>query len=117
MPAITTVSYGQRSECAVLAVVTTHGQVVFSCPADTSSGKRFPRIAFAGDLETLSSQESALGAKIRMSERSEFGFLPLFLADFCKLRVSGSETRNPEEPFSRAYPSEQLSHDNNLILI
>ena len=111
MPAITTVSYGQRSECAVLAVVTTHGQVVFSCPADTSSGKRFPRIAFAGDLETLSSQESALGAKIRMSERSEFGFLLLLLADFCKLRVSGSETRNPGEPFSRAYPSEQLSHE------
>ena len=75
--------------------------------ADTSSGKRFPRIAFAGGLETLSWQESALGAKIRMSERSEFGFLPLFLADFCKLRVSGSETRNPGEPFSRAYPSEQ----------
>jgi len=75
--------------------------------ADTSSGKRFPRIAFAGGLETLSWQESALGAKIRMSERSEFGFLLLFLADFWQLRVSGSETRNPGEPFSRAYPSEQ----------
>ena len=48
--------------------------------------------AFAGDLGTLSLQESALGAKIRMSERSEFGFLSLLLADFRKLRGSVSET-------------------------
>ena len=57
-----------------------------------SSGKSFHQLAFAGDLETLSFRESALGAKIRMSERSEFGFLSLLLADFRKLRGSVSET-------------------------
>ena len=42
-------------------------------------GKRVPRIAFAGGIETLSSQESASGAKMQLSERSEFCiFAPVF---------------------------------------
>ncbi len=48
-----------------------HG-VLPSGPANTSSGKRIPRIAFAGCIETLSSQESASDSKIQLSERSEF---------------------------------------------
>ena len=56
-------------------VVAIHDQVLFSWPADTSSGKSFPRIAFAGCLETLSWQESALGPKIQLSERSKFCIL------------------------------------------
>ena len=70
-----------------------------------SSGKSFHQLAFAGDLETLSFRESALGAKIRMSERSEFGFLSLLLADLRKVRVSGSETRKLRETLSGASPS------------
>ena len=64
----------------------------YTAPEKTSSGKSSPPVAFAGDLEPLSLRESALGAKIRMSERSEFGFLSLLLADFRKLRGSVSET-------------------------
>jgi hypothetical protein len=52
---------------------------VLSRLVNTSSGKRVPRIAFAGGLETLSSQESASGTKIQLSERSEFCiFVPAF---------------------------------------
>ena len=57
------------------AFVTVHGAVVPLGPGDASSGKSFPRIAFAGRLETLGSQESALGSKILLSERSEFKIL------------------------------------------
>ena len=64
-----------------------------------------PSFAFAGDIGTLSLRESALGAKIRMSERSEFGFLSLLLADLRKVRVSGSETRKLRETLSGASPS------------
>ena len=59
--------------CNVIVVI--HGQVVPLWLADTSSGRSFPRIAFAGCLETLGSQESALGPKIQLSERSEFCIL------------------------------------------
>jgi len=74
-------------------------------PAGISSGKRIPRIAFAGCLETLSSKESASVSKIQLFERSEFCIFETD-ADSCELRVSASETRNPGNPFSRAYPSE-----------
>jgi len=73
-----------------------------SCSERRRSGKSSPQIAFAGAIITLSWQESASGVKIRMFERSEFGFLLLLLADFCKLRVIGSETCNLRGTFSRA---------------
>ena len=45
---------------------------VLSGLINISSGKRLPRLAFAGCIETLSSQESASVSKIQLSERSEF---------------------------------------------
>ena len=40
--------------------------------------------------------------------------MTLLLADFCKLRVSASETRKPGKPFSRAYLSESPPVKSNL---
>ena len=54
-------------------------KVISSRLSTISSEKKVLRIAFAGCLETLSSQESASGAKIQLSERSEFCiFVPAF---------------------------------------
>ena len=72
------------------------------------SEKRVPRIAFAGCLETLSSQESASGAKMQLSERSEFCiFAPAFRSF---LQAESFCIRNPQfgEPFSQSASSGSL---------
>lgn len=46
--------------------------VQFPEPTDTSSAKSFLWIALAGNLETLDSRQSTLGAKIQLSKRSKF---------------------------------------------
>ena len=46
----------------------------------------------AGSLVALRSAEDALRVKIRMFERSEFGFLRMFLADYADLSATWVRT-------------------------
>ena len=46
----------------------------------------------AGSLVALRSAEDALRAKIRMFERSEFGFLRVYLADYADLSATWVRT-------------------------
>ena len=50
----------------------------------------------AGSLVALRSAEDALRVKIRMFERSEFGFLRMFLADYADLSATWVRTLQTE---------------------
>ena len=78
-PALFTLGFVQRYARADLNIAVS--DYILCRPAITSSEKSFTRIAFAGCLETLSWQESALERKIHLSERSE---LWIFLSVFSR---------------------------------
>ena len=85
-----------------------------SRPADSSSGKGwglrryalekgFPGLRLQDAWKLLARRNLRQCQKYSCLSEASSVFLTLLLADFCKLRVSASETRKPGNPFSRAY--------------